>query len=358
MTQLAKKLIVCADGTWNDEDGAAGPTNVVKIHRSFQNNYVEGVNQWTCYVTGVGTRLRERIRGGAFGYGLSKNILEAYRFLVEQYEHGAELYFFGFSRGAYTVRSLAGLIRNSGLLKKEFINRLDEAFALYRNRSEKTDPKSDKAAEFRAKFSHQPDIKFIGVWDTVGSLGVPLPRLKLFSLIGWLLNKDFHFHDPKLSSIVKNAYHAVSIHEHRSTSVPTLWEKQEHSRDQTLEQVWFPGVHCDVGGGYRSTGLSDASLLWMIDRARECGLVFREDALKAGLQLAPDPLGRVHESYAFPFNVIDWFLFRFGGAPREYFAAEKYCARLSQLAKDRFRIDLNQQWPPSFQSVLHEPEAE
>src|SRR5947208_156518 len=172
MTQLAKKLIVCADGTWNDEDGAAGPTNVVKIHRSFQNNYVEGVNQWTCYVTGVGTRLRERIRGGAFGYGLSKNILEAYRFLVEQYEHGAELYFFGFSRGAYTVRSLAGLIRNSGLLKKEHRDRADEAMSLYRSRSNKKHPNADAAVAFRAKYSYEADIEFIGVWDTVGSLGI------------------------------------------------------------------------------------------------------------------------------------------------------------------------------------------
>ncbi len=114
-----RKLIICADGTWNDEDGAAGPTNVVKIHRALQNDYCEGARQWVYYVTGVGTRLRDKISGGAFGYGLAENILDAYRFLVENYEEGTtDLYFFGFSRGAYTVRSLAGLIRNSGLLQK------------------------------------------------------------------------------------------------------------------------------------------------------------------------------------------------------------------------------------------------
>src|SRR5713101_6448180 len=101
-----------------------GQTNVTKLHDALQNKFVEGVDQWVCYVTGVGTRWAERLRGGAFCYGLSKNILEAYRFLVENYEEGAKLYFFGFSRGAYTARSLASFIRNSGLLHKEHVDRV------------------------------------------------------------------------------------------------------------------------------------------------------------------------------------------------------------------------------------------
>ncbi|HEY7320038.1 MAG TPA: DUF2235 domain-containing protein [Candidatus Binatia bacterium] len=351
MTQ-AKKLIVCADGTWNDEDGAGGPTNVVKIHRLLKNNYVEGVNQWTCYVTGVGTLLRDRVRGGAFGYGLSKNILQAYRFLIDQYDEGAELYFFGFSRGAYTVRSLAGLIRNSGILRHPCVDRIDDAYALYRNRSDKTHPKSDMAAEFRKNYSFTPEIKFIGVWDTVGSLGVPLPGLRLVALLARMLNKDYEFHDTELSSCVKHAYHAVSIHEKRSTFTPTLWQKQDHSGDQVLEQVWFPGVHCDVGGGYRSAGLSDASLVWMIERAKECDLLFRDDALKAGINLAPDSLGRIHNSYAFPFNVIDWTLLKFGGAPRSFSTEPEYCSQISQIAKERFRNYPNDDWPASFRHVM------
>jgi len=347
-----KKLIVCADGTWNDEDGAGGPTNIVKIHRLLQNNYVEGVNQWTCYVTGVGTRLRDRIGGGAFGYGLSNNIHDAYRFLIEKYDEGDELYFFGFSRGAYTVRSLAGLIRNSGLLKRESADRIDDAYALYRSRSKKSHPNSEEAKAFKAKFAFEPEIKFIGVWDTVGSLGVPLPRLRLFALVARLINKDYEFHDPALSSAVKHAYHAISIHERRSTFVPTLWEKQEHSTDQVLEQVWFPGVHCDVGGGYRSTGLSDASLLWMVDRARSCGLLFREEALKPSINIAPDSFGRLHNSYGFPFNVIDWTLLKFGGAPRSFDPDPKYCAKVSDVAKERFRHYTNDDWPPSFRDAL------
>ena len=134
---MPKKLIVCADGTWDDEDRTR--TNVAKIHRALQ-TWLEGTDQWVCYVSGVGTTFGEALRGGAFGYGLSRNILQAYDFLVDNYEPGDQLYFFGFSRGAYTARSLAGLIRNSGLLKKEFRRQVDDAMKLYRNRSNKTDP--------------------------------------------------------------------------------------------------------------------------------------------------------------------------------------------------------------------------
>ena len=295
---MPQKLIVCADVTWNDEDAAGGPTNVAKIHHALKHKFVEPVEQFVCYVTGVGTQRSEHLRGGAFGYGLSKNIKDAYRFLVEHYERDDELFLFGFSRGAYTVRSLAGFIRNSGLLRRENVDRLDEAFRLYRNRSDDTHPQSDKATAFRKANSYEPKIKFIGVWDTVGSLGVPLVRLRILGFLNRLIGKDWRFHDPALSSWVENAYHAMSIHERRGTFVPTLWEKQNkpETERQVLEQVWFPGVHCDVGGGYRTSDLSDASLLWMIKRAEGCGLEFRRDALNATLGVAPDPIGRLHNS--------------------------------------------------------------
>jgi uncharacterized protein (DUF2235 family) len=122
---MPKKLIVCADGTWNDEDRTR--TNVAKLHRALQTWHVEGVDQWVCYVSGVGTTFGEALRGGAFGYGLSRNIMQGYYFLVDNYQPVDQLYFFGFSRGAYTVRSLADLIRNSGLVKKEFRGWVDEA---------------------------------------------------------------------------------------------------------------------------------------------------------------------------------------------------------------------------------------
>ncbi len=356
---MAKKLIICADGTWNNEDGTGGQTNVAKLHRVLQNNFVEPPsNQLACYVTGVGTRLGERIRGGAFGYGLSNNILEAYRFLVDYYEEGDQLFFFGFSRGAYTARSLAGFIRNSGLLKREHLDRLDDAFALYRNRSSKTHPAAQTAMEFKAQYAHSPDIEFIGVWDTVGSLGIPIPSLRALGWFARLVDRDFQFHDTSLSSIVKHAYHAVSIHEHRGTFPATLWQKQAHSTDQTLEQVWFPGVHCDVGGGYPVTGLSDAAFLWIVEKAAACGLLFRAAGLTAGASLAPDPLGKLHDSYAFPFNVIDWFDLSFGGTPRVYDADPSYCEAISNIARDRFHLKTDQDWPPTFLPALQLPGTE
>ncbi len=349
---MGKKLIVCADGTWNNEDGTGSQTNVAKLHRVLQNNFVEQVDQLVCYVTGVGTRLGEKIRGGAFGYGLSNNILEAYRFLVDHYEPGDQLFFFGFSRGAYTARSLAGFIRNSGLLRREHLDHLDEAFALYRGRTDATHPNSEAAMTFKSRYAYTPDIEFVGVWDTVGSLGVPLPSLRLFSWFARFVDKDFQFHDTSLSTIIKHAYHAISIHERRGTFPASKWQKQPGMENQVLEQVWFPGVHCDVGGGYAASGLADASFLWMVDKARACGLLFREAGLAAGAALAPDPLGKLHDSYAFPFNLIDWCNFRFGGSPRVFDPDPSYCESVSNVARDRFKLKTGEPWPDTFKPEL------
>jgi hypothetical protein len=157
---------------------------------------------------------------------------------------------------------------------------------------------------FRRMYSHPDDeIHFIGVWDTVGALGIPTGGLRLP-----FLTKHWSFHDTKLSSRVRFAYHGLAIDEKRGPFKPTLWEQQEHATDQTLEQVWFAGVHCDVGGGYSDPALSEISLLWMVDRARACGLAFDrerftmpdgklDDALRhVGVQVAPDALGQIHES--------------------------------------------------------------
>ena len=181
---MPKKLIVCCDGTWNDEDSAGGQTNVAKLHRLLQNKFVEQVDQLVFYVSGVGTQPGEKVRGGAFGEGLDANILEAYSLLVQHYEEGDQLFLFGFSRGAYTARSLAGFIRNSGLLKSNYVGQLTNAFILYRDRTDATSPTSVQASDFKTRYSYTPDIEFIGVWDTVGSLGVPVDRWKLFGWVG------------------------------------------------------------------------------------------------------------------------------------------------------------------------------
>ena len=305
---MGKKLIVCADGTWSNEDGTGSQTNVARLHRVLQNSFVEQVPQLVCYVTGVGTQEGERLRGGAFGDGLSDNIIEAYRFLVDHYEEGDQLYFFGFSRGAYTARSLAGFIRNSGLLKALYLqSQLTNAFTLYRDRSDASKPDSQAAMDFKSKYSHTPDIEFVGVWDTVGSLGIPLSKIPFFRQIDKFADQEYRFHDTTLSRIIKRAFHALSIHEHRGTFPPTMWQKQPGMGDQVLEQVWFPGVHSDVGGGYPASGLADAAFLWMVGKAKDCGLLFREAGLAAGVILAPDPLGKLHDSYTFPFNLVDWF---------------------------------------------------
>src|SRR5262249_14352914 len=139
-----KRLVVCSDGTWNRPDqvshGKACPTNVTKIARAIAARTDAGVPQYVYYNRGVGTDWRDHLRGGAFGIGCSETIREAYEYLVRQYEPGDELWFFGFSRGAYTVRSLAGLIRNSGLLRREYADRLDAAYTLYRRRDADSNP--------------------------------------------------------------------------------------------------------------------------------------------------------------------------------------------------------------------------
>ena len=352
---MPKKLIVCADGTWNDEDGAGGQTNVAKLHRYLQNSFLEQANQLVFYVTGVGTKFGERVRGGAFGDGLSDNILEAYRLLADHYEQGDPLFLFGFSRGAYTARSLAGFIRNSGLLKREHLDRLPEAFNLYRDRSSTTHPTSAEALAFKANYAYTPDIEFVGVWDTVGSLGIPPAGSGPFRWLSRAVDQKFEFHDTSLSSIVKHAYHAVSMHEHRGTFPATLWQKQAHSVDQVLEQVWFPGVHSDVGGGYASTGLSDAAFLWMVEKAKTCGLLFRDKALEPGVNLAADPLGKRHDSYSLAFRTIDRLNRRPGGIERAFNPDPTFCEEVSNVARDRFELKRDETWPDTFLAQLQRP---
>ncbi len=258
-----KRLVVCCDGTWSSRDQGS-PTNVVKLHGALAEVGADGVPQLTHYVQGVGTKRWQRLVGGAFGWGLSQNVQEGYRFLVENFEPGDELFLFGFSRGAYTARSLAGLVRNAGILRTVHADKIDEAYALYRDRAKH--PRGEESAKFRATYSHESRIRCIGVWDTVGSLGIPITGVHLLKV----LNRPWQFHDTDLSSQVDAAFHALAIDERRGPFTPTLWSRPDP--DQQVEQVWFSGVHSDVGGGYSDDDLADIALLWMVDRARGCGL--------------------------------------------------------------------------------------
>jgi uncharacterized protein (DUF2235 family) len=304
---MPRRLIVCADGTWNTEgrivDRKLVQTNVRKIYEAIRTVGCDGREQHAHYIAGVGTHgLVDSVLGGIGGYGISGNICEGYRFLVNNYEEGDEIFLFGFSRGAYTVRSLAGLIRNCGLLHEYHAHRLPEAYALYRDRSEDAHPSEKRARLFRRSYARKVTITCLGVWDTVGSLGIP------DSWIGARLNPALklrnQFHDVTLSSWVEHAYHAIAIDERRKPFMPTLWQTQDIA-GQEVEQCWFPGVHSDVGGGYPDTSLSDIALDWMMRRAERCGLEFK----RKHRTLAPSPTGTLHES-------LNPFYERFGVAQR------------------------------------------
>jgi uncharacterized protein (DUF2235 family) len=277
------KLIVCLDGTWNRPDDEY-PTNVVKMARNLVNDYSE---QMIYYDRGVGSGGKiDKIIGGATGFGIRENLEQAYKFLVENYVDNAQIYIFGFSRGAYTARSLAGMIYKCGLLSPDHSKRLPEVMKKYRNRTHPDDP---PMVDYRDKYSATNKVEFIGVWDTVGSLGVPAGFISK-KLSDWRNG----FHDVKLNHLVSFAYHAIAIDEAREAFEPTLWERSDSAQPaQVVKQVYFPGVHSDIGGGYSNSGLSDITLQWMQENAKTAGLKFRDDPpyIPSG-----NPLSMPHDS--------------------------------------------------------------
>jgi uncharacterized protein (DUF2235 family) len=324
---MAKNLVVCCDGTWNDPDElrehVASPTNVAKLALALVSDRPEdggAARQIVHYEIGVGTSPDERLVGGAFGYGLSRNICNGYRFLAQHYEQGDRVYLFGFSRGAYTARSLAGLIHNCGILRKECIDQVDAAFAFYRDRTSQSHPKTIASHLFRQMYAHAiSEVFFIGVWDTVGALGIPedLPGWEEVSKFykGW--EELWGFHDTQLSPDIAFAYHALAIDEQRPPYQPTLWTRADGAGDsQVLEQRWFAGVHSEIGGGTRDTSLSDIPFLWMVDMARDNPLLgnrrllFSEGAPEAGWPQigvaapAPDYASPIDQSRRGPWQLM------------------------------------------------------
>ena len=285
-----KRIVICFDGTWSKPADEALPadgrveTNVSRFYESIKDKAADGTKQVKWYDEGVGTKWYDRFIGGAIGAGLELNIVQGYEYLAQQYEAGDEVYVLGFSRGAYTARSLVGMIRNCGLIyPKHLTLRVGMAYGIYRTRGDNVD--SFTAKTFRAAFCREIKIKFIGVWDTVGALGIPLTVLKDVNM------KFYEFHDTKLSSIVENAYHALAIDEHRQDYMATLWNP-DTAPQQKLEQRWFVGAHCDVGGGYKDRRLSDLTLSWMQQKASALGLAL--DPVQVG---AKNYLGDWTDSY-------------------------------------------------------------
>ena len=275
-----KNIAIFCDGTWNQPDQHAEraqfPTNVVKLASLISPQTQQGREQRVFYHAGIGAGSHgfRRAFEGATGQGIDLVVKECYRWLARNYAPGDALFLFGFSRGAYTARSLAGFIRNSGVLRPENQDKLDDAFALYRSRSAKTAPRAVASMLFRRSYSWSVDtpIACIGVWDTVGSLGVPNRFWQW--VVRNALRTNIEFHDTDLSSTVANAFHAIATDDERKPFLPTLWTQTERGRNagQRLEQCWFAGWHGDVGGGCPGSGLSDTTLTWMAARAAEAGL--------------------------------------------------------------------------------------
>ncbi|WP_052731098.1 DUF2235 domain-containing protein [Spirosoma radiotolerans] len=328
---MGKKIIVCADGTWNDPEqldrGSLVPTNVVKIARALALANAKGQEE-IFYDLGVGTgKGLDRFMGGLTGNGLLHNIFECYLFIAERYQSGDSIYLFGFSRGAYTVRSLAGLICQFGIdkaltnqdLARSETSPVDQAnkpaITTENNRpEERSARKANQSMEHlnqlrlaykqlkagqsdqvvsdykRTHDCYEPYIEMIGVWDTVGSLGIPmlLPQWLLGKTLSenlskWLLG-NYRFLNVGLNPKVKAAYHALSIDENRRAFLPTLWNEAGLESHQRVKQVWFTGIHSNVGGGYADTGLSDNALLWMVEQAKQHGLQFSDAYLTRSTQ--------------------------------------------------------------------------
>lgn len=299
---MTRRLVICCDGTWNVPDhidrGQIRPSNVVHVALAAAPRGTDGREQVVFYDKGVGTGRFDHLLG-AFGVGLSAKVKDAYRFIVERYEPGDEIFLFGFSRGAYTARSVAGLIRSIGVLTHANLGKLDDGgYALYRRRDSASDPSEFEAQLFRKMYACEPltPIHFIGVWDTVGALGIPVGIPWLPVSLVQQVNQHWAFHDLRLSRFVKFAYHAVAIDERREQYAPTLWRQQPGApREQVLEQVWFAGVHTNVGGGYEDSGLSAITLTWMKEKAEAAGLSF-DDAYFAAEKLVPNPLGVLRDA--------------------------------------------------------------
>ncbi len=289
---MAKRIIFCADGTWNDP---ASQTNVYKLFKAL--NFT--AEQCPIYDDGVGTDgiTLLRLLGGAFGEGLDKKIKDGYTRIAHLYSPADQLFLFGFSRGAYTARSLAGMIAACGLPTQNVDdNQTAQAFEAYREHDLSIRPQ--KLAALKQRYvMDDAEITMVGVWDTVGALGIP-------AIFGGIDPLRYGFLDTALHPDVKHAYHAISIDERRREFPATLWSGPP-AAGQEIEQVYFTGVHCDVGGGYPETGLSDITLSWMMGKAKALGVDFDPAVYLQYANLdAKHSLDQKHESWnlkwAFP----------------------------------------------------------
>jgi len=327
---MARKLVVCCDGTWNTPRTS---TNIFRTYHFLkerlghptemtQKNGVtscggragDGTEVLLFYDQGVGTDWFSRIVGGAAGVGLSDNVRDAYYFLAQNYTPGSEIYVFGFSRGAYTARSLCGFVKAAGLLQHPTVKDVWRAYMdLYatgprivarpkgwsadRVRGWLVEKAGDAVGRLGDDISTMPrhagvKIRFIGVYDTVGALGVPL------SVATEVNEPIIGFHDTTLGDMVEHAVQALAVDEKRGPYMPTLWTQAANAAalaGQSVLQVWFPGVHSDIGGGYGDKGIGDYTWDFMMRQAARHGLVIDPGQPTPPVTLKPLP--PQHESF-------------------------------------------------------------
>jgi uncharacterized protein (DUF2235 family) len=296
-----RRLALFLDGTWNTVDDS---TNVWRM-KSLTG---QSSGQLTYYSRGVGTQFGERVRGGMFGYGLDNAVLQAYQWLIEHYAEGDRLFIFGFSRGAYTARALAGFISKCGLLIPGAPLSIKQLYGRYRRgagvrtvRELQNVPLSEWTLEERwmDRYALRIPIWLIGVWDTVGSLGIPYGNLPVIS------QSSHQFLETDLRINMTHAFHALAIDEHRAAFAPTLWTRTIPKNAKTsdvypprdvrhVEQRWFIGAHANVGGGCTNDVLAQLPLAWMMQKAADHGLIFQKQLMLDGNEWS----GTVSDSYA------------------------------------------------------------
>ncbi len=311
-----KRIILCSDGTGN-QGGFGQDSNVYKLYKSIEIHNAD-IEQLTFYENGVGTNKNKIFRAlsGGLGFGFGQNVRDLYEFLARHYQIGDEIYFFGFSRGAATARATIGFIDTCGLVDlakypeviddpKAMDDLIKDIFKLYEGR--KKNPKAAETFKNNSTFHHSEyaadgclQIKFLGVWDTVSALGFPKDG-------SWLIEKFFeqvdilsdslpfcahNFYNYRVNKQLEYAYQALAIDDERATFKPRIWKD---SRANTSEQVWFSGVHSNVGGGYPRSGMSNVALQWMMFKALESGLVFQQDVFEQ-VSAQANELGRLYDS--------------------------------------------------------------
>lgn len=324
---MARNIIICCDGTGNEIK--ENQSNVLKFFRALERDD----KQVTFYDPGVGTisdtsawaRFKYRVKGvfGLMtGYGLDANVLDAYQFLIQRYQDGDQIYLFGFSRGAYTVRVLAGFLNMVGLLEPEQENLSGYALTAYKQASNKDD--LSIAWRFqRVLATRRVTIRLMGCWDTVGSVIVPRPDR---FLIPSLESLPYTLTNPSVQAF----RHAMAIDERRRMFRVSRWNEpqkfkvnpfipDDSAEEQDIKQVWFSGVHSDIGGGYTEdeSGAAKIPLQWMVDEAREQGVLFKQEMINRlvlGEQrkgskrryVGPDPEADLHDSMNWAWNILEW----------------------------------------------------